>query len=143
MKKTIAFLVLSCSWLRPAAQLPLVGLVNTLVKKIINSLDLEVEKLQVRTIWMQNAQQTLENAMSEIQLEEIADWLRQTKDLYTEYYQELSQVKEAISDYDKVKQVVSLQEKILSVSSLASSKFKEDYDVPRKWDRYLRLNFSS
>jgi hypothetical protein len=39
--------------------------------KVIKALDLQVQRLQNKTIWLQNAQKTLENTMSKLQLNEI------------------------------------------------------------------------
>jgi hypothetical protein len=108
------------------AQIPALSVITTLVKKVLNALDLEVEKLQNQTIWLQDAQKELENAMAQLQLDGITNWVQQTKDLYSEYYQELSLVKQIIADYDKVKQIISLQTKIVSEYNAAYSKFKQD-----------------
>jgi hypothetical protein len=126
MKKSIFVLALAVFWLHSDAQLPLTGVITTVVKKLINSLDLEVEQLQNQTIWLQNAQKTLENTMSQIQLDGIASWVRQTKDLYSEYYQELSSVKQVITDYDRVKQIITLQTNLLTDYRSAYSRFKQD-----------------
>ena len=85
-----------------------------------------MEKLQNQTIWLQDAQKTLENAMAQLQLDGITDWVQKQKDLYAEYYQELSQVKQIIADFDKVKQVIALQTRIVSEYNTAYSRFKQD-----------------
>jgi hypothetical protein len=108
------------------AQIPIVSVITTLAKKVINAIDLEVENLQNQTVELQNAQKALENAMSQSQLDGITDWVQKIKDLYGEYYTELSQVKQIIADYDKVKQVVALQSRIVSEYKSAYNLFKQD-----------------
>jgi hypothetical protein len=126
MKKTIVLLAFCSSLLHSRAQVPLTGVITTIINKLINTLDLEVENLQNQTIWLQSAQKSIENTMSQIQLDDITDWLKQTKDLYSEYYRELSQVKQVIADYDKVKQIIALQTNILSDYHWAFTRFKQD-----------------
>jgi hypothetical protein len=108
------------------AQIPIVSVITTLAKKVLNALDLAVEKLQNETIELQNVQKAVENEMSQLQLDGITDWVQKTKSLYSEYYQELSEVKQVIVDYDKIKQVISLQEKIVSGYESAYALFKQD-----------------
>jgi hypothetical protein len=126
MKKIFVLVFLVCFSVQSNAQIPVISVITTLVKKVINAIDLEVENLQNQTIWLQDAQKTLENAMAQLQLDGITRWVQQTKDLYSEYYQELSLVKSVIADYDKVKQIISLQENIISEYNSAYSKFKQD-----------------
>jgi hypothetical protein len=126
MKKIVIVFFLIGFTFQSHAQIPVISVITTLVKKVINAIDLEVENLQNQTIWLQDAQKTLENAMAQLQLDGITGWVQQTKDLYSEYYQELSTVKQVIADYDKVKQIISLQENIISEYNSAYSKFKQD-----------------
>ncbi|MBS1948705.1 MAG: conjugal transfer protein TraI [Bacteroidetes bacterium] len=108
------------------AQIPVISVITTLAKKVINAIDLEVENLQNQTVELQNVQKALENAMSKLQLDGITDWVQKIKDLYSEYYQELSQVKQIISDYDKVKSITQLQERIVWEYQSAYALFKQD-----------------
>ena len=141
--KVIMIVALCICFNMPAgAQIPIVSLITSAIKKVINALDLEVEKLQDQTIWLQDAQKELENAMSKVQLDGISNWAQQTKDLYSEYYQELSQVKQVIADYDKVKQVISLQSKIVTEYEWAYSKFKQDKHFSSSEIAYMYNVFS-
>jgi hypothetical protein len=94
------------------AQIPILSIIQAAVKKVVQAMDLEVQKLQNKTIWLQDAQKTLENDMSALKLQDIAGWLDKQRALYAEYYQELWKVKEIISGYDRVKQVIALQTRI-------------------------------
>ncbi|HSZ87605.1 MAG TPA: hypothetical protein VK787_16345 [Puia sp.] len=96
------------------------------VTKVIKAIDLKIQRLQTQTIWLQNAQKEIENVMTKLKLDEISDWVQKQKDLYQEYYNELWQVKQVISDYDKVKNIISLQAKILREYNSAYALFKQD-----------------
>jgi len=128
MMKKIFILITACVLISSVsdAQIPIISVITTLAKKVLNALDLAVEKLQNETIELQNVQKAIENEMSQLQLDGITDWVQKTKDLYSEYYQELSEVKQIIADYDKVKQIISLQEKIVSEYQSAYALFKQD-----------------
>ena len=104
----------------------IISIVETAIKKALQAADLEVQKIQNQTIWLQDAQKTLENTMSELDLSDITDWVQRIKDLYSDYYKELSEVKQIIQDYDKVKTIVELQERIVSEYNSASALFKQD-----------------
>jgi hypothetical protein len=64
--------------------------------------------------------------MTKLKLDEISDWVQKQKDLYQEYYNELWQVKQVINDYDKVKNIISLQTKIINEYNSAYALFKHD-----------------
>ena len=96
------------------------------IKAVINAADLVVQQIQNETIVLQNAQKELENVMSELQLDDITDWVQKQKDLYQEYYNELATVKEIISDYDKIKSIVQMQSRIVSQYQSAYALFKQD-----------------
>ena len=79
------------------------------VKRVIKAVDLRVQRLQNRTIWLQNAQKTLENQLSKLKLGEIADWTEKQRDLYERYYRELWEVKSAITYIKRVRELVESQ----------------------------------
>jgi flagellin-specific chaperone FliS len=128
MRKTIMLLSLCVAFSKNScAQVTeIISIVETAIKKALQAADLEVQKIQNQTIWLQDAQKTLENAMSELDLSDITDWVQRIKDLYLDYYKELSEVKQIIQDYDKVKTIVELQERIVSEYNSASALFKQD-----------------
>ena len=89
------------------AQIPILDIIKAAVKKVIKAVDLKIQRLQNKTIWLQNAQKTLENQMSKLKLKEIGDWANKQKELYAKYFDELSKVKNAISTYQAVKHIIS------------------------------------
>jgi hypothetical protein len=84
------------------AQIAVAEAVKLVVKRVIKAIDLKVQRLQNQTIWLQNAQKTLENELSKFRLTEISDWSARQKVLYEEYYQELMKVKSAIAYYRRI-----------------------------------------
>ena len=87
------------------AQIPIVSIITSAIKKVIVAIDLKVQQMQNKTLWLQNAQKELETKMSQLQLNDISDWANKQKKLYSDYYQELQKVKSVISTYQQVKDI--------------------------------------
>ena len=79
---------------KASAQIEIIG---EAIKAAIMAIDLSVQKIQTQTIFLQDAQQELQNAMQATRLADITSWVQEQKDLYSEYYQELWQVKSALA----------------------------------------------
>lgn len=105
------------------AQIPIVG---TVVKKVIKAIDLKIQRLQNKTIWLQNAQQQIENTLSKLRLNEISDWTNKQENLYSGYYEELWQIKAFISDYRRIKELAQKQTALVSQYQQAWSLFRND-----------------
>jgi len=108
------------------AQIPIVGLFTSAIKKVITALDLKVQQLQNQTIALQNAEQALENNLHLNSLNDISGWLNKERSLYQNYYQELAQVKTLIADYDEVKKIISQQKQLVTEYQQASALFNRD-----------------
>ncbi|HEV2478073.1 MAG TPA: conjugal transfer protein TraI [Puia sp.] len=98
---------------RASAQ-PVVSIITEGITKVIRAVDLEIQRMQTKTIVLQEAQKELENAMSKLRLGEIQDWVEQQKDLYAGYFQELWQVKDVLSGYHRVSETIQREEQILA-----------------------------
>ncbi|RRJ90724.1 conjugal transfer protein TraI [Flavobacterium macacae] len=125
----VACLLLVATPARPAeatAALPIIGLVKAAIKKVIKAMDLRIQKLQNKTIWLQNAQKKLENTLSKLKLDEIADWTRKQKELYKDYYEELMEVKSVISDYKRIRDITQKQVRLVDEYEKAWSLFQQD-----------------
>ena len=70
------------------AQTAIAEIIKAGIKKVIKAVDLKIQRLQNKTIWLQNAQKTLENALSKLKLDEIANWTEKQKEQYRKYYEE-------------------------------------------------------
>lgn len=119
MKKLIMLLVLVIlSTIAPVktsnAQMPIADIIKAAVTKVIKAVDLQIQRLQNKTIWLQNAQKTLENTLSKLKLDQISEWTEKQKTLYKDYYQELQKVKSIISYYQRIKEITQKQVKLLA-----------------------------
>ena len=88
-----------------SAQDPILDVIKAGIKKAIIAVDLKIQRLQTKTIWLQNAQKVIENAMSELKLGQITDWVQKQKDLYQDYFDELWKVKDVLSYYHRIKEI--------------------------------------
>jgi hypothetical protein len=108
------------------AQIPIYDIIKAAIKKVIVAVDLKIQRLQNKTIWLQNAQKTLENKMSKLKLTEISDWSRRQKELYAKYFDELHKVKNAISSYQAVRDIIKKQVQLVKEYSKAFNLSKQD-----------------
>lgn len=109
------FLLCTSVEAKPAAAAPpIIGLIKEAVKKVIKAIDLKIQKLQNKTIQLQNVQKQIENTLSKLKLDEISDWAQKQKDLYSQYYNELKEVKAIVSQYQRIRDITSKQARLLS-----------------------------
>ncbi|MCC9020436.1 conjugal transfer protein TraI [Flavobacterium lipolyticum] len=114
---------------RPAektAALPILEIVKAVTKKVIKAIDLRIQKLQNKTIWLQNAQKQVENVLSKLKLDEISDWTQKQKDLYKGYYEELGKVKSIITHYQRIKDITKKQTKLVQEYEKAWNLLRQD-----------------
>lgn len=130
MKKIVLILFMGIGLvLRPQtthAQLAIAEVIKAGVKKVVKAIDLKVQRLQNQTIWLQNAQKTLENKLSQLKLVEIADWTSKQRELYQDYFDELHQVKSVITYYHRVRTMGEQQSKLLAAYQKAWKLSKKD-----------------
>jgi predicted transcriptional regulator YheO len=120
------------------AQIPIVDIIKAAVKKVIRAADLKIQRLQNKTIWLQNAQKTLENKMSKLKLTEISDWSKKQKELYSKYFDELWKVKNTISSYQAVKDIVKKQIQLVQEYSKAFNLAKKDKNFTPEEITYIQ-----
>lgn len=101
-------------------------IIKEAVKKVIKAVDLMIQRLQNKTIWLQNAQKVLENKLSELKLNEIAEWTEKYRKLYEEYYDELWTVKNILSTYQRVRQAMDKQVRVVDAYTKAWKLIKDD-----------------
>lgn len=130
MKRLLAVVIVCCCVMMPIQQLkaqdPLTLIIKEGIKKVIKAVDLKIQRLQNKTIWLQNAQKTLENKMSKVKLTEIRDWVKKQKKLYEDYFEELWKVKSAIANYKRVKDIIEQQVAIVNEYKSAWNLFRQD-----------------
>jgi hypothetical protein len=114
---------------RPAEKvtvLPILEIVKAVTKKVIKAIDLRIQRLQNKTIWLQNAQKQVENVLSKLKLDEISEWTQKQKDLYKGYYEELAKVKSIITYYHRIKEITRKQTQLVQEYERAWNLFKQD-----------------
>lgn len=131
MKKQLICVVIGlCCLLLPLqkanAQLAIAEVIAGAIKKVIRAVDLKIQRLQNKTIWLQNAQKTLENEMSKLKLDEIGDWVEAQRKLYDDYFGELWKVKAALAYYGRVRTIIERQVQILNEYRGAWALFRQD-----------------
>jgi len=109
--KILALLILSgfLSVKEVNAQAGITEIIKAGVKKVIKAVDLKIQRLQNKTIWLQNAQKVLENTLSKLKLDEISDWTEKQKEQYQKYFDELAQVKAIITSYQRIRDIITKQ----------------------------------
>lgn len=108
------------------AQNPILEIIKAAVIKAIKAVDLKIQRLQNKTIWLQNAQKTLENTLSKLKLDNISGWVEKQKTLYKDYYEELYKVKAIIAHYQRIKDITEKQVRIVEEYQWAWALIKQD-----------------
>ena len=122
-------LLLVSSPARPAkavVALPIVGVITAAIKKVILAIDLRIQRLQNKTIWLQNAHKKLENTLSKLKLDDISQWTQKQKDLYKNYYEELMKVKSIISYYQRIRDITQKQVRLVNEYERAWDLIRQD-----------------
>ena len=114
----ILVLIMLCMTVTPPTHeaqgsIPIAEIIKEAVKKVIKAVDLMIQRLQNKTIWLQNAQKVLENKLSELKLNEIAEWTEKYRKLYEQYYDELWKVRNILSTFQRVRQIMDRQVRLV------------------------------
>lgn len=148
MKKYMVMLPLSAMTLFVAlptgahAQVAVLEVIKAGVKKVIKAADLKVQRMQNETIWLQNAQKALENQLSKLKLAEIAEWSEKQKQLYSDYYKELWQIKSVITYYKRLKDLTEKQVAIVDEYHWAWELFTKDKHFTPQELSYMETVYS-
>jgi conjugation system TraG family ATPase len=125
--RVLAGTLMLCLFLgRVDAQVPGIGIIGTILKKIINAMDIKVQQLQLETMGLENAQKLSENDLSQGELSDITQWVQQERDLYSAYYTELWQVKTLLSTYDRVRDILRREQQAAQACQQAMALFRRD-----------------
>ncbi|MBN8878068.1 MAG: conjugal transfer protein TraI [Sphingobacteriales bacterium] len=108
------------------AQIPIIEIIKQGIKKVIVAVDLKIQRLQNKTIWLQNAQKTLENTMSKLHLDDISGWVERQRKLYADYFDELRKVKTALTYYQRVRDIIQQQVQMVNEYKVTWALFKQD-----------------
>jgi len=108
------------------AAIPIAKIIREAIKKVIKAVDLMIQRLQNKTIWLQNAQRVLENKLSELRLTEIAEWTEKHRELFEEYYDELWKIKNTLATYQRIRQIMDKQLRIIEEYKRAWNLIRQD-----------------
>lgn len=108
------------------AQIVVSQVLKETVGRVIRAIDLEVQRMQNKTIWLQDAQKTLENQLSKLKLSEISDWSSKQKDLFSQYYTKLWNIKTAVAYYSRISDLTQKQVALVSSYNQAWNLLKND-----------------
>jgi len=108
------------------AQDPITLIIKKGIVKVIKAADLKIQRLQNKTIWLQNAQKVVENTMSQLKLDEITDWVEKQRTLYKDYFDELWKVKNIISYYHRIREITEKQVRLVEEYKRVWALFKQD-----------------
>ncbi len=122
---------------RAEAAIPITKIIQEGVKKVIKAVDLMIQRLQNKTIWLQNAQKVLENKLNELKLTEIAEWTEKQRKLYKEYYDELWKVRNTIAGYQRIKQILERQARLVLEYKRVWGLMKNDDHFTKKELEYM------
>jgi len=108
------------------ADAQIIDAIEDIIKAALMAVDLGIQKVQTATVNLQDAEKALENTMAQTQLGDITSWVQQQKDLFSGYYQELLQVKNALATYDKVVSMIDKQAQLVKDYQTAWAAIQKD-----------------
>lgn len=125
-----------------ATPIAILEIIKAAVIKVIKAVDLKIQRLQNKTIWLQNAQKVLENTLSKLKLDEISDWTEKQKEQYRKYYEELAQVKAIISYYQRIRNITKKQLRLVDEYNRAWTLVRQDRHFTTKEILYMEKVYS-
>jgi hypothetical protein len=125
-----AIIIITCCFgflITPArGEAQVIDLIKEAIKKAIKAIDLQVQRLQNATIELQNIQKQVENTLSKLKLQEIADWTEKQKAIYQEYFDELWKVKSLIAYYSRITEIINKQKQLVAEYKKAFTLVRRD-----------------
>lgn len=96
------------------------------IRQALIAADIAVQKAQSAVIDLQNTQKEVENQLSQLNLSQIGDWEQKTKDIYSNYFDELWKVKTVISYFRQITTIIAQQKQLVGQYQSAYSAIKQD-----------------
>jgi hypothetical protein len=143
IKIKMLLMVLALTFVTPVPQadgaivIAIAKIIKAAVKKVIKAVDLMIQRLQNKTIWLQNAQKVLENKLNELKLTEIAEWTEKHRKLYQEYYEELWEVRNAIATIQRIKHIMERQVQLVDEYTRTWEVIKKDRHFSKSEIEYM------
>jgi len=124
------------------SQAQLIDAILEAIKAAIVAADVVVQKVQNATVDLQNVQKEVENELSKLKLNEIADWTQKQKDLYQQYFNELQQVKTIIVYYKRVSEIIDKQKQLVAEYKQAYALVQQDKHFSQDEIKYIYSVYS-
>jgi hypothetical protein len=124
------------------SQTVILEIIKAGIKKVIVAIDLKIQRIQNKTIWLQNAQKVLENKMSELKLNEIGNWVEKQRKLYADYFDELWKVKNTIATYQRVRDIIRRQVQLVTEYEKAYALSRRDKNFTTAEINYMYQVYS-
>jgi hypothetical protein len=124
------------------AEAQVLEIIKAAVVKVIKAIDLKIQRLQTKTIWLQNAQKVLENKLSKFKLHEIAQWTEKQRQLYKKYYNELWQVRNTLATYHRIALILQRQKQLVQQYKFTWQMVNQDKHFSKSEIDYMYLIYT-
>ena len=124
------------------AVIPILLIIKEAITWVIKAVDLMIQRLQNKTIWLQNVQKVLENKLSQFKLTEIAEWTEKQRQLYKKYYDELWQVRQTLATYHRVALIIQRQKQLVEQYSFTWQMVSQDKHFTRSEIDYIYVIYT-
>ncbi len=143
IKTFILFGISISSLITPVrSEAQLIAIIKETAIKAIKALDLQVQRLQNATIDLQNVQKQIENVLSKLKLQEIADWTEKQKVIYEQYFEELWRAKSLITYYSRITGIINKQKRLITEYRQAFELIKKDKHFTNEEVAYIYSVYS-
>ena len=124
------------------AAFPFVAIIKEAITWVIKAIDLMIQRLQNKTIWLQNVQKVLENKLSQLKLTQIAEWTEKQRQLYKKYYDELWQVRRTLATYHRIALIIQRQKQIVQQYQFTWEMVNQDKHFTRSEIEYMYVIYT-
>lgn len=120
-----------------ATAIPVAEIIRQASKKVIRAVDLMIQRIQNKTIGLQNAAKVLENKLAELKLTQIAQWTQRQRELYRKYYDDLWKVRNTITTYRRISLILKRQQQIVEQYKFTWEMVNQDKHFTRDEINYM------
>jgi hypothetical protein len=127
---------------REAKAIAILEIIRQAVIKVIKAVDLMIQRIQNKTIWLQNAEKVLENKLSQFKLGEIAQWTEKQRQLYNKYYDELWQIRNTLANYHRIALAIQRQKQLVTQYKFTWQMVSQDKHFTRSEIDYIYVVYT-
>ncbi len=134
--------LLVASPVREAKAIAILEIIRQAVIKVIKAVDLMIQRIQNKTIWLQNAEKVLENKLSQFKLGEIAKWTEKQRQLYKKYYDELWKIRKTLANYHRIALAIQRQKQLVAQYKFTWQMVSQDKHFTRSEVDYIYVVYT-